>query len=227
MFGGLLTMVRTPWLIAGGKILGKRGAREYMKTLFKLLLATIIVAMVAAVFFGQGNVKMKQSRQESALCKNCHEMKPNVYTWEVSSHNKVGCLRCHSDIKLGNFTYKHVMNWVNEPVVKTTFMPNEICQSCHSMGEREVSPRQGIIFPHDLHLVKNIDCVDCHNTVTHFGVAQQIIDGKLVSALAFNPSHATEARKQGNAMKMKGCLRCHNGAKATNQCKACHTAVPR
>ncbi|MHB8171061.1 MAG: cytochrome c3 family protein [Thermincolia bacterium] len=197
-----------------------------MKTFCKILLALVVVSLVAAAFFGQGSIKMSKNRQESKLCKNCHEMNPNVYTWQVSSHNKVGCLRCHSDISLTNFTYKHLVGWVEEPVVKTGFMPNETCQSCHSTNTRKVSPRPGIIFPHNLHLIKGIDCVDCHSTVTHFGVARQIMDGKLASGESFTAAQGVQAGQKGNAMTMKDCLRCHNGAKATSRCGGCHVVVP-
>lgn len=196
-----------------------------MKFSFRIGLGLLVVAFIAAALFSQGSFRYQQNRQESRLCKNCHEMLPNVLTWEYSSHNKIGCLKCHSDIELFNFTYKHVKDLVKEPVTKTVFMPNDTCEACHSQ-KRAVTPTQGLIFPHQLHLVKGIDCVDCHNNITHYEVSDKAKQGS-VNLQVFNSPEARKLSDQYKPMTMTKCIECHNGAKATDECLACHAQQPQ
>lgn len=195
-----------------------------MKNSLKIILGFLVVVFIAAALFSQGSFRYQQNRQESRLCKNCHEMLPNILTWEYSSHNKIGCLKCHSDIELFNFTYKHVKGWVREPITKTVFMPNDTCQQCHSQA-RPVTPTQGLMFPHELHLVKGIDCVDCHGNVTHYDVSDKAKKGS-VNIQNIDQSVARKLSEENKPMTMRSCLVCHNGAKATAECLDCHVQVP-
>lgn len=195
-----------------------------MKNSLKIVLGFLAVVLITAALFSQGSFRYQQNRQESRLCKNCHEMSPNILTWEYSSHNKIGCLKCHSDIELFNFTYKHVKGLVREPITKTVFMPNDTCEQCHNQ-KRAITPTQGLIFPHELHLVKGIDCVDCHGNITHYNVSDKAKNGG-VNLQTLDQSVARKLSEENKPMTMNGCLECHNGAKATGDCLACHVQVP-
>ena len=189
----------------------------------KIIIAMLIVSVVASWMFSYPSSKAQSAGKEVGFCTNCHEMQPNYYTWQVTSHNKFGCLKCHQDIKITTFAYKHLRGAaaIKFPIEKKRIIPNDICQSCHT-NNRSVSPPGDIIFPHQLHVVKQIDCVDCHGNVTHLGIAEYLKDPKNGSTTAFTPVQAQKLVVKDNQILMSVCMRCHNGDMATAACNACH-----
>lgn len=187
--------------------------------ILKFLLGVFVVAMVAAFLFNYPG--SQDANKQAGFCINCHEMMPHYYTWTVSSHNKFSCLKCHEDIKITTFAYKHVINAIPNPIVKKDIVSNQVCEDCHT-GKRQVSPPGDIIFPHQLHVVKKIDCVDCHNKVAHLNVTNHIKNTKNFSIETFNEASAKKLIVKNNQVLMQDCLRCHNGDMATNKCLACH-----
>lgn len=196
-----------------------------MKVL-KLFAAIFIVAVIAAFLFNAQSFGTKVSKKDG-FCANCHEMKPNYYTWLVSSHNNFSCLRCHTDLKPTTFAYKHWRGAFANPIVKRDIIPNEVCSSCHAMERRNVSAPGDIIFPHQLHVVKQIDCVDCHSNVTHFNISDYQKTSQAVPAAAFDSTKAESLIKKGNQILMPVCMRCHNGDMATDSCQACHKNIKK
>ncbi|MHB8983925.1 MAG: cytochrome c3 family protein [Carboxydocellales bacterium] len=193
--------------------------------ILRIGLIMMVVALMAAILFAQGNISYTQNKKEASFCKNCHEMNPNVFTWQISSHNRIGCLKCHDDIELADFTYRHWRGFFNTPIVAKSFISNETCTACHS-ETRVITPMQNNIVPHQLHLNKGVDCIDCHNSITHFNVSSLLIAQKVKDVSTFGARDAKKF-KSNKSVPMGTCLVCHNGSKASNQCKACHKEAPK
>ena len=198
--------------------------------IIKFFAAMFVVAVIAAFMFNYQSFTNKDTKKEVGFCANCHEMKPNYYTWLVTSHNQFGCLRCHKDIKITNFAYKHWRGAIGNPISKKNIVPDSVCKSCHAPETRNVSPPGDIIFPHQLHVVKQIDCVDCHSNVIHLNVSQYITDEYVKKQKEFIPATFDERQaqklvKKGNQILMPVCMRCHNGDMATEACNACHKNI--
>lgn len=196
-----------------------------MTKVIRIVLGMLVVALMAAILFAQGSLSYSQNKKEAGFCKNCHEMNPNVFTWQISSHNRIGCLKCHSDIELTDFTYRHWRGFFDTPIVAKTFIPNSTCTQCHS-ETRSITPAQNNIVPHQLHMNKGVDCIDCHSSITHFNVSSILIANKVKDVSVFDDREAKKF-KTNKAVPMSTCLVCHNGAKASDQCKACHKDVPK
>lgn len=194
---------------------------------FIVILGIIIVAAIVAVIFNQGKVAYSQDLNDVAFCKNCHEMNPQIYTWQISSHNKVACTTCHQDVKRTDFLYKHWKGFFQAPVKNVRFVSNAVCEQCHS-SQREITPKRGNIVPHQFHMDKGVDCIDCHGSLSHFNVSQRMLakGATTQDAANFTPQEA-EKYKTTVTVSMATCLKCHNGAKATNQCTACHEKSPK
>ncbi len=189
--------------------------------LIKFFIATFIVAAVAAVFFNSNAFSDENYRKDIGFCVNCHEMKPNYFTWKVTSHNQFGCIKCHQDLNPTTFVYKHWKGVVPNPIESREIIPDGVCRNCHTQ-KRTITPPDDIIFPHQLHVMKQIDCVDCHSNVTHLNIADHIKKNENFSSAAFNESKATQLIKKKNQIPMPVCMRCHNGQMATDKCNACH-----
>lgn len=188
---------------------------------FKLFAAIFVVAVVAALLFNYPSFGAKNYKKEVGFCANCHEMKPNYYTWSVTSHNNFGCLKCHQDIKITTFAYKHWLSAFQNPIEKKNIVPDSVCQKCHT-NKRNITPPGNIIFPHQLHVMKQIDCVDCHGSVTHLNIAEHIKNDKNFDASKFNENEAKKLIVKDNQILMPSCLRCHNGDMASKDCITCH-----
>lgn len=196
----------------------------------KFLVAMFLVAVVAALLFNYQSFGSQANKKEVGFCINCHEMKPNYFTWLITSHNSFGCLKCHSDIKVTTFAYKHMRGVIANPIEKKNIVPDDVCKSCHAISNRNISPPGDIIFPHQLHVTKQIDCMDCHNNVTHLRVAQFIKSeyagkNKEFIPAAFDQKQAEKLVIKGNQILMPVCMRCHNGDMATDACNACHKNI--
>jgi len=130
-------------------------------------------------------------------------------TWAKSEHAKVTCQQCHVPPQvtaqvgynarmLGEF-YLSIAMPGREPKLfaKPT---NDACSTCH-LDLRTVSPAGDLNIPHRAHVtVLKMRCIQCHDYVVH----QKSPEGK-------------------NSPPMAGCLKCHDGKKAKNECSACHT----
>lgn len=198
--------------------------------ILKFLVAMFIVAVIAAILFNYQSFGNKQTKKEAGFCINCHEMRPNYFTWLITSHNNFGCLKCHPDIKVTTFAYKHMRGAFANPIEKKDIIPDSVCTSCHTVANRNVSPPGDIIFPHQLHVVKQIDCVDCHSSVTHLRVSQYInkefaSKNKEFIPASFDEKQAEKLIIKGNQILMPACMRCHNGDMATDACNACHKNI--
>jgi len=193
--------------------------------IFKLLIAMFVVAVAASVLFNYQSFSDKDYKKEVGFCANCHEMKPYYFTWKATAHNQFGCLKCHKDIKITTFAYKHWLNVIPTPIENKTFIPDTTCQQCHTMLTRSVSAPGDLIIPHQLHTVKQVDCIDCHSNVTHAFVAEYARKTPDYSYATFSEATAGKLIQKGNRIPMPVCMRCHNGDMATDACNACHSSI--
>lgn len=152
------------------------------------------------------------------FCGSCHEMTPEVATWQASSHSKVSCVACHIEPgieslvkhKIGSLKqlYEHLTNTVPEIIVMPHQIKDEACIECHSMA-RKVTTSGDILIPHDKHLEQGIACVACHGGVAHGFVAQRGLNQKK----DFGTWTSNKAEQVMNfdetKLAMEVCLTCH------------------
>jgi len=129
-------------------------------------------------------------------------------TWSESTHAEVTCEQCHVPPNaLARTGYRLLMVGQvylspfgsSAPDVFRT-PTNEACLACHN-DLRTVSPEGDLQIPHRAHVtVLEMDCVECHNFLVH-----------------------EESPSGGHVPEMEGCLECHDGDRAKDNCTACHT----
>ena len=129
-------------------------------------------------------------------------------SWKTSTHAQVVCVRCHAKPTrkdLSVFYVQRALELYVRPVwhLSRPFSwkkpPNEACAVCHA-ASRRASPSGDLLIPHKAHVeVLKMKCVDCHQYVVH----KKNPEGK-------------------HTPRMKTCIKCHNGKRATNECKSCH-----
>lgn len=129
-------------------------------------------------------------------------------SWRSSTHAEVDCVRCHlkpnrPDLALfrlemvGEFYLRAIL----QPAKPFSWKkpPNEACLVCHS-SSRRTSPSGDLLIPHKAHVsVLKMECIDCHEYLVH----KKSPEGK-------------------HTPRMVRCLKCHNGTRASNECKSCH-----
>lgn len=172
-----------------------------------------------------GAVGLTQVPSASIVCEGCHEMKPEIATWKVSSHSKVACIKCHTEIytvhlfQIIHFTKRYYL-----PIQVKRPVPESVCKSCHS-DNRALTLRGDLIVPHQKHEKEGITCTECHIGVAHGGIAGRLetIDG--------NFSRWTDVTARQNmswkyrTMSMTECLNCHKDRKGPQDCKSCHSRI--
>lgn len=181
--------------------------------------------IILICFLAFGAIGLTQSPRASIVCQGCHEMKPEIATWQVSGHAKIACIQCHTEInaahfaQLIHFTKKYYLPiQVKEPV------SNSVCENCHSQN-RTVTPRGDLIVPHQKHEKEGIACVTCHIGVAHGKIAerQETIDGD------FSRWDDATARQnmawQYKTISMTECLNCHKEKNGPQNCESCHSRI--
>ena len=89
--------------------------------------------------------------------------------------------------------------------------PKSACKDCHpgfdftvqKVPARVEFPAPNLIFDHQIHVAKKVDCAVCHGTMRDVGLATRT-----------------------QLPKMETCLYCHDGKHADASCKSCHPADP-
>lgn len=190
-----------------------RDPRVRPRIITGLLTALIAILFVAAAMIGLFST--------TGFCGLCHEMSPDINSLGKSSHAQLTCYACHQQLSVPNLLfhkvlamkelYLHFTNSFEKPINAESLyaeegkVSNDNCNFCHSILTRKVTPSEGVIINHEVHLKKGILCVKCHNRVAH-------------------PD--TEAgMKYEDWMKMDGCVRCHKqkeNSPAPGACKTCH-----
>lgn len=160
-------------------------------------------------------------------CTGCHEMLPEILTWQVSSHSRIACTKCHN-VDPAGYKVKHENQSFTKPIKVPDGIPNEVCMQCHTEN-REATPSGDLIIPHDRHQAAGVACVKCHSGVVHARIADRGLtaEGELADYKAWNPDVVKRvATKYFTQPSMWTCINCHRQAGVTRKCGACHTAIP-
>lgn len=171
----------------------------------------------------------QSSKQEAGKneCAGCHEMKPEFFTWQVSSHSKIACITCH-DRKSTDYQVKHDSQSFSKPIRIVNAVPNQVCEQCHSRN-RVTSPSGDLKIPHEKHLKAGVTCVTCHNGVVHAKISERGLTskGELSNYETWNLETAKKvATKFYIQPSMWTCIRCHKQLNINRKCGTCHTTIP-
>jgi nitrate/TMAO reductase-like tetraheme cytochrome c subunit len=187
--------------------------------LFWLILSLGVIICISLIEFR--SYSTAKGIKDDTFCASCHEMNASVVTWQVTNHNSVQCTKCHSDLPIATLLIKHWAKAYKEPISMRGIVENSTCNRCHST-KRDVTPPGNLIVPHDLHVLKGVDCVDCHTRVVHLDVNQKLLIEKGLKSKDINEKLAKSLVINNNRISKPDCMICHNGYKAPNDCKACH-----
>ncbi|MFU8858422.1 MAG: NapC/NirT family cytochrome c [Deferrisomatales bacterium] len=152
-----------------------RGARRNRKG----LLVFLGVSFVALILFV---VVALQATASPKFCGSCHIMDTYIESWEMSTHNEVGCMECHFEPGLKGALWgkwkaqTHVVLMITgmAPPRPHTQISDVSClrQGCHSTEELAQADLvyKGVHFSHGSHLgdlrrVSRLRCVTCHSQI--------------------------------------------------------------
>lgn len=174
-------------------------ARRRRRRLFK----AAVPALAIFIALGFGSYRSTQTE----FCERCHVMKPTIISWKKSTHNKTPCLACH--MKSGATGYlsaqfkglDYAITFLKNRVPKrlTSEVDSSNCMSCHSSLRKKTVTSKSVRISHKELIAAGYRCVDCHTNTGH-------------------AKPAVTPRYSG----MSACLPCHDGKKASNNCKICH-----
>jgi nitrate/TMAO reductase-like tetraheme cytochrome c subunit len=184
------------------------GRAVKLKLRYLIPIALGVLVLVAAIFLVPVYVTSTPS-----FCSNCHVMDQYVSSWELSTHNRSGCVSCHVKPGFWNLVLNQMV--VSKNIYLNIFgkaeMPQEIRSAtnqnclqgtCHTTN-RKVSTSGDLLIPHQGHVeMRGLECKDCHFNVVH-------------TATGGTPRPP-----------MGVCAMCHNGTTAPNACTTCHVNPP-
>ena len=168
-----------------------------------------------------------KSQDKNSGCTGCHEMSPEVLTWQISSHSKIACTACHN-VKPEDFQGKHDSQSFSKPIKMQDTVPNSMCEQCHSPN-RVATPSGDLIIPHDKHATAGVACVKCHSGVVHAKIADRGLttDSEQTKYSSWDQTMAQKAATRYYLQpNMWTCINCHRQLSVTRRCNACHTAIP-
>lgn len=160
----------------------------------------------------------------NVACAECHEMWPEVTTWQISSHSQIACEVCHQ-VDVNSFRQAHETQSFNKPIKVSQPVPNAVCEQCHS-PYRVATPSGDLIIPHDRHAKAGVACTACHANVVHANIAPRAITTKAEYSdyAAWTPDMAKKVSTLPFVRpSMWTCLDCHKSLKVTTKCAVCHT----
>lgn len=156
-------------------------------------------------------------------CQQCHEMQPQIATWQVSSHSQIGCENCHRNLDFAAMEAKS--GEISKPIRLSGKIAEAVCTQCHSPN-RLYSVSGDLIVPHELHSRRGIGCTSCHEGVVHANLAERSV----LSRVGFDDYAAWSPELAGKVAtrdfvrpSMWVCLDCHHRAELNTPCAACHT----
>ena len=178
------------------------------------------------------------------VCHSAHD--DNTLAYQLSTHNKVGCLSCHMPAGGDPVTFMlhkaHALKEVYTLALKLNDIPlnkgsrlsmnsdkfpSTQCTQCHNLDNRKVTPSAGIMIDHDAHKSENISCTMCHNRIAHN-------EGEGYTPVNHDPQTGELNVGHPNFMTMTGCARCHRleddgiaaetPLEAPGTCETCHPA---
>ncbi len=188
-------------------------AKHNWRKLSLLIAASVILtAIVLLLFF--------EVTSQSNFCRSCHIMRPYIAAWETSSHNEIGCMRCHTRTGIPGYfqtkftaiamianyatgLYKRSRPWAE--------IEDKNCLQggCHEsrLLEGKIEFTKGIVFDHAPHLTearrgRKLRCTSCHS---------QIVQGEHISVTSTTCylCHFKNVEAVGRE-KLAACTKCHS-----------------
>lgn len=200
---------------------------------YKLYKYLTVALFFIVVFFSIGAVGV-ETTSTSDFCSSCHEMKPEYYTWEASSHSEVDCVQCHIESGVEEYAkakanglvevYKKQTGKYIAPIRMPDQIPDESCEKCHNVYNREFTVSGDVIVSHTKHKEEDIKCVECHSGTAH----GNIDDRKMTYKSDYEKWDSTIGTSAMSDLKfvkpnMDTCIECHKAKEITTECSACHT----
>lgn len=203
---------------------------RFRNNLIKIMTLTLLFL---ALFFIIGFSGLKAT-SSSKFCSSCHEMTPEYYTWKASTHSEVDCINCHIEPGAKNLVkdkangliqiFDNVTNQYTAPIQMPKEIPNPACERCHNMKTRDVTSSGDLVIPHEKHLNKGIQCVDCHSGVAHGRIAERNVTFK-TDYSKWDDALGQEMMRDVTftSPKMQDCIDCHKIRDVSTACKTCHS----
>jgi cytochrome c nitrite reductase small subunit len=213
----------------------------------------VVVIVIAAIAIGI-LVWPVAAMDDQSYCTSCKAMQPAARTLAESAHKGIDCNECHMPSgvvasarwKLGEA--KNVWaDYLNMPTSaqKGSSPTNANCERCHPVSAIP-NETNSVRMNHELHLkLRNLDCIDCHDTVSHKLPGQKAGVSMITCAMCHReegsaPSncgfchpvppksdHAPDFMKDHGKEALANpdeCLRCHHDKQKF--CDACHDYPP-
>jgi nitrate/TMAO reductase-like tetraheme cytochrome c subunit len=140
------------------------------------------------------------------VCSSCHAQLTVAETLMESSHAKFSCTTCHKSSGILNVFKSQEVVASSNNIDTITPIDNKVCEQCHSMENRKVSPSTTIKIPHGKILAKGVKCVECH-----VGVVHGKRDERGSGVVTFT------------GPRMPTCIQCHIERDLPTNCSFCHT----
>jgi hypothetical protein len=146
--------------------------------------------------------------QRDSTCASCHTDNKHVESLEASAHRGLDCVSCHGAsgvtgpvrqlVDYGRWMYVSAAN-EKLPDLQAGSVESSKCLSCHEDVRRGTLQAGGIRMRHSDVIEAGYRCRECHNSTAH-------------GDITLEPSSPS----------MSTCLSCHDGERASTDCKACH-----
>lgn len=145
-----------------------------------LVILIVVVVLCVAAYAGMHYTSRPQ------FCTSCHEIAPQVASWEKGPHKDVECLSCHA--APGNIgyivrkvsSYKELyLHFTNQVPAKLEWTPHiDACLYCHSGKDSAypnavnitLAPGSGANAPpisHQPMIDGQVSCISCHQNIGH------------------------------------------------------------
>jgi nitrate/TMAO reductase-like tetraheme cytochrome c subunit len=213
--------------------------RKHWKKVIVVLVVLILIAVVVGYFIVAAmsskavaaQQQSEQTRSPAGECAQCHEMLPDILTWQVTVHDKFACTVCHINKKAANYVGKHQSENYTKPIKIIDAIPNSACLQCHTEGaNRTASPTGDLLIPHQIHLDAGVACVKCHYGVAHAKIAERDLTSIVADSTKYEAWNLDIAKKVATRPfimpSMWTCIDCHKQANVSRKCSTCHTKIP-
>ncbi len=206
------------------------GGKSKNKFWFVFGMVAVTLAVLAGAVY-----RVNEVVTNSELCANCHEMRPEYYTWQYSSHSKVKCTDCHLPLDkaqriMRNFqgvrqVVEHFTGTYSVPFTLRQQIFKENCLVCHSIN-RKATPSGDLIISHTTHDNRGVECLSCHNGVVHGRIVERGKVNKVAPENWTSEMGMSESRFVDTKPQMIQCLQCHRQWKLSTKCEKCHKKIP-
>lgn len=204
----------------------ERHRRWLMTGSLGFLLVVLALGLLGGVLWGTST---------PGFCSQCHEMRPELVTWQASDHRQVACVTCHIEPGLTSFAKHKVLalNQVYRHFTGTYKLPIEwpepqssTCLRCHE-ASMERTGRLDLRLAHGAHTKEGVTCLQCHEGVAHGDIAgrRQTADGDFGR---WNlDAGRQEMVKEHRVIGQPECLACHTRERLDASCASCHVGPVR